>query len=178
MNIPNQQIPRPEYPRPSWRRDSWLNLNGLWSFAIDRREDFTPENINFDRTILVPFCPESSLSGIGEVDFLNTVWYRREVAVPAEMQGKRLLLHFQAVDYDTTIWIDGVKKCFHRGCFSPITIDLGTEARTAFTVMLKASSLRDRNRPRGKQSDKLENYLCCYTRTTGIWQTVWLEAVA
>ena len=170
-------VPRPEYPRPSWRRSEWLNLNGKWEFFIDRSERAPPETVVFDRFITVPFCPEARLSGIGETDFLNTVYYRRRVRLPDAWRGKRILLHFQAVDYDATVYIDGVETYFHRGCFSPFTVDLGTDCPAEFTVMLRARSLRDRNRPRGKQSELPENHHCCYTRTTGIWQTVWLEAV-
>jgi len=124
----------------------------------------------------VPFAPESTLSGIGETDFLNTVWYRKTLEIPSHWQGKRILLHFQAVDYDATVWINGQMRTTHRGCFTPFTVDLGMISGSV-TVVLQAKTLRDRNRPRGKQSDKPENYLCCYTRTSGIWQTVWMEAV-
>ncbi len=169
--------PRPEYPRPAWRRSDWLNLNGPWRFAIDRDAVFTASEVRFERTIQVPFCPESTLSGIGETDFMAAVWYQTEIEIPSAWRTRRLLLHFQAVDYDATVWIDGREVSHHRGCFTPFTVDLGIREQDRFTVTLQARTLRDRNRPRGKQSDRRENYLCCYTRTSGIWQTVWLEPV-
>ncbi|MBO4513452.1 MAG: hypothetical protein J5746_11875 [Victivallales bacterium] len=172
-----KQVPRPEYPRPSWRREEWLNLNGEWDFAIDAKAQRNEQNVDFDQKILVPFCPEAKLSGIGNTDFMEVVWYRRKVTVPKKWQGRRLLLHFQAVDYDATVWIDGELKYTHRGCFTPFTVDLGTWGKGSFTIVLRAQTLRDRNRPRGKQSEQKDNHHCCYTRTSGIWQTVWLEPV-
>lgn len=170
-------LPRPEYPRPSWVRNAWLNLNGSWLFAIDHEDRESCAAIRFSQQITVPFCPESTLSGIGHTDFMNVVWYRREVRVPAAWRGQRLLLHFQAVDYDATVWIDGAEQARHRGGFTPFTVDLGCDWPECFELTMRARTLRDRNRPRGKQSDRRENYLCCYTRTSGIWQTVWLEPV-
>lgn len=173
----SEYIPRPEYPRPSWVRDDFLNLNGTWDFAIDLYGQYTLENVPFNQKITVPFPPESTLSGIGETGFMEVVWYRKEVQIPERWQGKRILLHFQAVDYDAEIFIDGKTVCFHRGCFTPFTVDLGVDPPRQFSVTVRACTLRDRNRARGKQSDRPENYLCCYTRVSGIWQTVWMEAV-
>ncbi|MFE7856173.1 glycoside hydrolase family 2 protein [Streptomyces sp. NPDC057403] len=174
--------PRPEYPRPQFRRDAWLNLNGEWQFEIDRSDTGLERGLT-DRDladrILVPFCPESELSGIGETDFLEAVWYRRTVTVPAEWADARVLLHFGAVDHDTTVWADGREVARHRGGFTPFTADLGDVARAGeeVTVVVRARDSRHGVQARGKQATWYANSHCHYTRTTGIWQTVWLEPV-
>ncbi|MCA9892885.1 MAG: beta-galactosidase, partial [Anaerolineae bacterium] len=120
-------IPRNEYPRPQFVREKWMCLNGEWQFEIDQG-DCGLERGLLDRdltdTITVPFCPESKLSGIETHDFLNAVWYRRTVDIPEDWQGQRILLHFQAVDYDTTVWANGREVKRHRGGFTPFTCDL------------------------------------------------------
>lgn len=173
-------IPRSEYPRPSFVKEQWVNLNGPWQFAIDFGDSGQNQGWvekEFEGTIQVPFCPESELSGIGNTDFLNAVWYRKNIQIPADWSGKRVLLHFQAVDFDTTIWIDGVETYRHRGGFTPFTVDLGVTDKKNFTVVVRARDPKFR-KPFGKQSDLYETYGCRYTRTTGIWQTVWMEAVS
>ena len=173
-------VPRSEYPRPSFVKDDWINLNGSWQFAIDQGDSGEKQGWvekEFDSTITVPFCPESELSGIGNTDFLNAVWYRKIVQIPDNWLGKRILLHFQAVDFDSTVWIDGKESYRHRGGFTPFTVDLGIAEKTAYTIVLRARDPKFR-KPAGKQSDLYETYGCRYTRTTGIWQTVWLEAVS
>ncbi|MBT7166438.1 MAG: beta-galactosidase, partial [Victivallales bacterium] len=120
-------IPRSEYPRPQFVRDQWLCLNGEWQFEIDHGDSGLERGLRdreLDQRILVPFCPESELSGIEHVDFMAAVWYRREVAVPVDWQGKDVLLHFQAVDYDATVWVNGQEVARHRGGFAPISCDL------------------------------------------------------
>ena len=126
---------------------------------------------------MVPFCPESRLSGVGETDFMEAVWYRRTVSVPHEWQGSRLLLHFQAVDHDATVWVNGVEVVRHRGGWTPFTAELAPAAREPVTIVVRARDPRLGAQARGKQSDRAKNYGCRYTRTTGIWQTVWLEPV-
>ncbi|HNT37336.1 MAG TPA: beta-galactosidase, partial [bacterium] len=124
-------IPRPEYPRPQFVRSEWLCLNGEWEFEIDAGDSGLARgllNKPLKDRIVVPFCPESPLSGIGNEDFLNVVWYRRTVRIPKEWSGKDVLLHFQAVDYDTTIWVNGTEVNRHRGGFTPITCDLSRVA--------------------------------------------------
>ena len=173
-------VPRSEYPRPSFVKNDWLNLNGTWQFAIDQGDSGEERglvNKEFDQHIIVPFCPESELSGIGNTDFLNAVWYRRQVEVPAEWLGKRILLHFQAVDFDTTVWIDGAEAYRHRGGFTPFTVDLGIADKLQYTIVVRARDPKYR-KPSGKQADLYATYGCRYTRTTGIWQTVWMEAVS
>ena len=176
-------IPRPEYPRPQFVRHDWLCLNGEWQFEIDagdtglERDLLTSELAD---KITVPFCPESSLSGIGNTDFLHTVWYRREVTIPEAWAGKSILLHFQAVDYDATVWANGREVGRHRGGFTPFTCDLSRVVKAGESVLIVVRA-RDENgspQPRGKQSTRFAPHSCFYTRTTGIWQTVWLEPVA
>src|SRR5439155_20833004 len=109
---PTMSIPRPEYPRPQFTRPDWLCLNGEWQFEIDSGDSGLERSLlqrDLADAINVPFCPESELSGVHNPDFMPAVWYRRAVTIPAEWAGRRVLLHFQAVDYDTTVWIDGVE---------------------------------------------------------------------
>ncbi|WP_086693829.1 glycoside hydrolase family 2 protein [Streptomyces recifensis] len=175
-------VPRPEYPRPQFVRDAWLNLNGTWQFEIDRSDTGLERGLRerelADR-ITVPFCPESELSGIGETDFMEAVWYRRTVTVPADWANARVLLHFGAVDHDTTVWANGTEVARHRGGFTPFSADLGAIAAPGeeLTLVVRARDTRHGSQARGKQATWFANSHCHYTRTTGIWQTVWLEPV-
>ena len=130
------QLPRPEYPRPQFVREPWSCLNGEWEFEIDAADTGLErgllERALSDR-ITVPFCPESKLSGIGNQDYLNAVWYRRELQIPDDWECDAVLLHFQAVDYDATVWIDGAEVGRHRGGFTPFTIELARGAATSVT---------------------------------------------
>ncbi|WP_395142893.1 glycoside hydrolase family 2 protein [Armatimonas sp.] len=174
-------IPRPEYPRPQFVRTDWLNLNGAWQFEADYGDSGIERGVK-DRaltgTITVPFCPESKLSGLEHVDFLNAVWYRREVDIPVAWGDKTVLLHFGAVDYDTTVWADGVEVARHRGGFTPFSANLGKCAGQTVAIVVRARDKHGVPQARGKQANKFAPYACFYTRTTGIWQTVWLEPVA
>ncbi|WP_406673905.1 sugar-binding domain-containing protein [Nonomuraea sp. N2-4H] len=175
-------VPRAEYPRPQMVRPDWLNLNGPWQFEIDAGDTGLERGLrerDLAGTITVPFAPESELSGIGNTDFMPTVWYRRTVTIPAEWAGRRTLLHFGAVDHDATVWVNGVEVVRHRGGFSPFTADLSGVARPGeeATIVVRARDSRHGPQARGKQSTRYHNYECLYTRTTGIWQTVWLEPV-
>lgn len=178
----SDSTPRPEYPRPQFRRDRWLTLNGTWEFEVDRADTGLERGLrdrHLSDRILVPFAPESEASGVGDTDFLQAVWYRRELTVPADWT-ERVILHFGAVDYDTTVWIDGVEVGRHRGGFSSFSFDV-TEAVSPGipnTIVVRARDLKDEMQPRGKQATWYENSHCQYTRTTGIWQSVWLEPVA
>ncbi|MGW7255162.1 glycoside hydrolase family 2 protein [Streptomyces sp. NPDC054834] len=183
MPVPHLTAPpRPEYPRPQFVREAWLNLNGEWQFEIDRSDTGLDRGLR-DREladrIVVPFCPESELSGIGETDFLEAVWYRRTVTIPDDWTDSRVLLHFGAVDHDTTVWVDGTEVARHRGGFTPFTADLGDLAAPGreVAVVVRARDSRHGVQARGKQSTWYANSHCHYTRTTGIWQTVWLEPV-
>jgi len=173
-------VPRPEHPRPTAVRPRWLSLNGQWEFEIDQGDSGLERGVR-DRPlageITVPFAPESAASGIGNTDFLEAVWYARDVAVPAEWAGQRVLLHFGAVDHDATVWADGIEVARHRGGFSSFTADLGCRAGETVRVVVRARDSRHDVQARGKQATWYANTHCNYTRTTGIWQTVWLEAV-
>jgi beta-galactosidase/beta-glucuronidase len=175
-------LPRPEYPRPQFVRPDWLCLNGSWQFETDPGDSGLERGLcerELMSRITVPFCPESALSGIGETDFLEAVWYRREFTVPPEWAGRRALLHFQAVDHDTTVWVNGREVARHRGGFTPFTADLHgvAEPGTRAVVVVRARDTRHGPQARGKQATWYGNTGCHYTRTTGIWQSVWAEPV-
>jgi beta-galactosidase/beta-glucuronidase len=175
-------MPRPEYPRPQFTRTEWLCLNGEWEFETDVGDSGLERGLAgraLQSRITVPFCPESVLSGIGNVDFMNAVWYRRKVSLPGKWKGNRVLLHFQAVDYDATVWVNGVEVARHRGGFTPITVDLSgvAEPGTDAVIVVRARDDHRESKPRGKQEPRFGNEGCLYTRTTGIWQSVWMEPV-
>ncbi|GAA1848988.1 glycoside hydrolase family 2 protein [Microlunatus capsulatus] len=175
-------LPRPEYPRPQMVRSRWLCLNGSWEFEVDRSDSGLERGL-LERplagAITVPFAPESEASGVGDVDYLGAVWYRRTVAVPAEWGDASVLLHLGAVDHDATVWVDGTEVVRHRGGFTPVTADLTGLARGGqeVTVVVRARDPKEGPQARGKQSVRYANRDCHYTRTTGIWQTVWMEPV-
>ncbi len=179
-----QSIPRPEYPRPNLKRDLWMNLNGEWDFEFD------DENVGeiekwykdkaFSRKIVVPFCFQSKLSGIHTNDFHDYVWYKRSFSIPEEFRNKRVLLNFGAVDYYAKVWVNGEMVGDHIGGSTPFSFDITSflcEGSNTIVVRAEDSSTECRQ-PRGKQSWMKENFGCWYERTTGIWQTVWLEAVS
>ena len=181
-------IPRPEYPRPTLVRDdkSWLNLNGPWEFAFDfgnsGRERKMWEAPKYEREIVVPFVPESKLSGIEYVDFIPACWYRRTVTLPEGWCTScgRVLIHFGAVDYYTEVRVNGKLAGTHRGGYTPFAVDATeflTEGENVLSVFAEDnghSSLQ----PTGKQVYySYYNAGCHYTRCTGIWQTVWMEYV-
>ena len=173
-------IPKPEYPRPQRTRPDWLVLNGEWQFEFDPGDSGLERGVRerplADR-IVVPFAPESRASGLGNVDFLHAVWYRRAVEVPSAWAGRRVLLHFGAVDHDATVWVDGVEVARHRGGFSSFSADLGEVAGREITIVVRARDTPSEPQARGKQATWYDNTACFYTRTTGIWQSVWLEPV-
>lgn len=175
-------LPRPEYPRPQFVRRNWLCLNGIWEFEIDQGDSGLDRGI-LDRPlkdhILVPFCPESRLSGIANTDYLNAVWYRRQVPIPKAWKGQRILLHFQASDYDTFVWANGQEVGRHRGGMTPFSCDLTgiAEPGGEVTLVVRARDNARDSMPSGKQAWAYDNSGCHYTRTTGIWQTVWMEPV-
>ncbi|MCC7262355.1 MAG: beta-galactosidase [Candidatus Latescibacteria bacterium] len=178
-----KRVPRPEYPRPQMVRPEWLNLNGPWDFEIDHGLSGEARGLHqggaFTRQITVPFCPESALSGVGEKDFMASVWYRRRWVLPAGWQGKRVLLHFGAVDYDATVWVNGEKAGTHRGGYVSFSFEITALLREGENeiVVRAVDDTRSPLQPSGKQSPQFHSHGCVYTRTTGIWQTVWLEAV-
>ena len=167
------QIPRPEYPRPDFQRENWLPLNGEWDFSFD-------EPI-FDRKILVPFACETKLSGIHDTSFHNAVCYRRSFSLPEPMHDRQILLHFGAVDYTCRLWVNGQFILDHTGgqCGFSADITGALNASGENIIVLEArDDPADLEMPRGKQYWKPESESIFYTRTTGIWQSVWLEAVS
>jgi beta-glucuronidase len=175
-------VPRPEYPRPQFSRDRWLNLNGEWEFEFDHGDTGLERGLlqrHLARGITVPFAPESPLSGIGDTDFHEAVWYRKNVAIPESWGSDHVLLHFQAVDYDATVWVNGAEVGRHRGGYTSFSFDITAQigaSRTA-AITVRARDSRSAVQARGKQAIWYANSDCYYTRTTGIWQTVWLEPV-
>lgn len=177
-------IPRAEYPRPQFERADWINLNGEWTYSHDfsgsglERELY--KSTGFDGKITVPFCPESKLSGVGYTDFIQHFWYQRNITVPQNWTGKNVLLNFGAVYYKAEIYIDGVFAARHFGGTSSFSVDVTAFVKPGQThslVVYVESDVRGAQQPAGKQNLQYASYACNYTRTTGIWQTVWMEAV-
>lgn len=180
----NLNIPRPEYPLPQWERRHWTNLNGKWEFdfdfgvsALDRGLQNSGEKLPLE--INVPFCPESKLSGIAHTDFIPAICYRRKITLTEDMLSGVLFLHFGAVDYETTVFVNGEKVGTHKGGYSSFKMDITKQAKVGENTLFvyAKDDVRSGKQPRGKQSVKFHSSGCDYTRTTGIWQTVWLEAV-
>ena len=176
-------IPRNEYPRPQLVRSDWLNLNGEWEFEIDNAKsgearEFFKRN-SLEGTINVPFCPESKLSGVEHKDFMNCVWYRKEFEIPSNWKDKKILLHFGAVDYHAVVYLNGEKIGEHYGGYTPFVFDITNNVKDGvnYVTLCVYDDVRSGNQPAGKQSERYNSYGCLYTRTTGIWQTVWLECV-
>lgn len=174
----SEAVPRAEYPRPQFVRADWLNLNGAWRFSA-AGADGLPSAWQLDDTIIVPFAIEAELSGIGDTDFHRALRYQRDITVPTQWAGQRLLLNFGAADFDTTVWVDDVEVGRHRGGFTSFTFDI-TSAVTgpSFVLSVLVEDDPEAIQARGKQSRRLEGYEAFYNRTTGIWQTVWLEPVS
>ena len=173
-------MPRTDYPRPMWMRSEWFSLNGEWEFEFDfgvsGEERGMVENGSFSRTINVPFCPESSLSGIGYVDFMPAVWYRKKFNADPE-EGKRAILHFGAVDYLSKVWVNGKLCGTHAGGYCAFEYDITDKLVKGENIIVVEAidDLRSKRQSYGKQCEKYKSRACSYTRTTGIWQTVWLE---
>ena len=167
----------PEYPRPQMVRKDWKNLNGLWDYAIEPKDNPQPEN--FDGKILVPFPAESALSGVMKpVGEENRLWYKRTFEIPKKWSNRRVLLHFGAVDWDTTVWVNGTKVGTHRGGYDPFTFDITDALKDTGQQEVVLSVWDPTNtgtQPRGKQVKKPGGIW--YTAVTGIWQTAWLEPV-
>ncbi len=166
----------PEYPRPQLVRTEWTNLNGLWQLAIGKEGDEVPIGKDLPETILVPFPVESALSGV--MKRADRLWYRRTFETPAKLGSKRLLLHFGAVDWESTVWVNGRKAGAHQGGYDGFSFDITDALKPGRDQELIVRVYDPTNKsfqPRGKQVDRPEGIY--YTPTTGIWQTVWLEPV-
>jgi hypothetical protein len=171
---------RPTHPRPQLRRKDWTCLDGEWQFSIDPNACWrSPDEVAWDRTIRLPFAPETEASGVGETGFYKSCWYRRALTVPPLAAGERLHLHFGAVDYAATVWANGQMVARHEGGYTPFMADLTAHAAGgSIEVVVRAEDdPHDLAKPRGKQDWQLEPHSIWYPRTTGIWQTVWLETV-
>ena len=171
------------YPRPLLQRDNWICLDGAaWDFAIDADAAWgLPEHPTWDRKINVPFSPETTLSGIEETGLYKSVWYRREFPCPPREPSQRVILHFGAVDYAATVWVNGEVAVRHEGGYVPFSTDITDLLKDADpqTIVVRAEDdPADLAKPRGKQDWRLEPHSIWYYRTTGIWQTVWLEVVS
>ncbi|MGN7456384.1 glycoside hydrolase family 2 protein [Paenibacillus pasadenensis] len=172
-----------DYPRPQLVRSGWINLNGEWRFGFDDADE--GERLGWPRQfggrlgIQVPFTYETKASGIGQEEHHAQVWYSRAVDIPAEAEGKRALLHFQAVDYRAKLWVNGHYVGQHEGGYAAFKFDItpwlafGEEN----TLTVKVEDSLDATQPRGKQRWVQDSFECFYVQTTGIWQTVWMEFV-
>ncbi|MGI8688678.1 MAG: glycoside hydrolase family 2 protein [Thermomicrobiales bacterium] len=169
------------YPRPQLVRDAWFSLNGVWDFASERTARWHgPAEVRWDKQITIPFAPETPTSGVNDTDFHAVCWYRRTFDAPALASGGRLLLHFGAVDYAATVWVNGAIVTRHEGGYTPFSADI-TDSLIADgpqTVIVRAEDdPQDLAKPRGKQDWQREPHAIWYPRTSGIWQTVWLEPI-
>lgn len=167
-----------EYPRPQFKREAWLPLDGNWSFSFS--ETLTPKDVAWTHEITVPFPPESKLSGIHDESFHPVVWYKRSLEVPEAWDGRRLRLHFGAVDYRARVWVNGQFVALHEGGHTPFWADI-TDALNAHVneiVVCAEDDPHDLAKPRGKQDWLSEPHGIWYPRTTGIWQSVWLEPLS
>lgn len=168
--------PWPEYPRPALARDEWMNLNGLWDYAICPKDADRPEP---QGKILVPFPVESALSGVRErVNDSLALWYSRDFVLPKQWKDKRIIINFEASDWETTVWVNDKMATVHRGGYDPFWCDITNllDGRKKHTLVVRVTDPTDSGpQPRGKQVTKPGGIW--YTPTSGIWQTVWLEPV-
>src|SRR3954468_21340169 len=171
-----EQVP---HPSPQRQRAGWQSLNGKWDFHIDSEGRNNPASVAWHRSILVPFSPETEASGIGETGLHSVLWYRRYFETPA-LDDSEMLLHFEAVDYRATVWVNGQTVCSHEGGYTRFTAEITSViepgGRNEVIVRVEDDPA-DLAKPRGKQDWKLEPHSIWYPRTSGIWQTVWLEKV-
>ncbi len=176
-------VPRPEYPQPQFERAQWITLNGTWHFAFDDRDEGLAEHWNSaglkaPRDIVVPYCFESKLSGIGDTGFHAAIWYQRSFTLPSAWKGKHVLLHFGAVYYQASVWLNGQFLGSHEGGNVPFSFDTTDALKPGGnTIVVRAvNPPTDRSIARGKQYWEPQPKSIFYTRTSGIWQPVWLEA--
>lgn len=180
-------IPRPEHPKPQFMRDNWINLNGPWNFTFDfdqsgLEKGWHENPVDFNQTIIVPFCPESKLSGVELTDkLIPGIWYHREVSIPEHWTNKRIFLHFGAVDYDCRAWINGELAGRHYGGGVSFEFEITPYLKKGANsiVVCAFDDVKSGMQPLGKQTPYVydpNKWSTHYMRTTGIWQTVWLEA--
>ena len=179
-----EKIYRTEHPEPQFERSTWRNLNGVWQFETDNGRSGVArglfrDDVTLSGSINVPFCPESRLSGIGNTDFLYGVVYKRTFPLNSAECSGRVLLHFGAVDHVCKAYVGETLVGTHKGGYTSFVFDITKavhEGENTLTVFAEDDT-RDPMIPSGKQCDQYRSYGCLYTRTTGIWQTVWLEFV-
>jgi hypothetical protein len=178
---PPSESPDPlGYPRPQLRRTDWISLNGVWDFAIDLEAEWSLSEVRWERTITVPFAPETAASGVADTGLYKAVWYRLRFRAPRLSDDERLILHFEAVDYQAQVWVDGTLAAEHEGGYTPFSVDITDVLRgqDEHQIIVRAhDDPADLEKPRGKQDWQLDPHAIWYPRTTGIWQTVWLERV-
>ncbi len=170
------------YPRPQLRRLEWSSLNGWWDFELDVEAELTqPSQVPWSRQILVPFSPETERSGVRDTGLYRACWYRRRFHAAELPAGMRLILHFGAVDYHATVWLNGTRLGDHEGGYAPFSFDITEHLEAALPeqeiVLRVEDDPTDLEKPRGKQDWQLNPHSIWYPRTTGIWQSVWLERV-
>ena len=176
------EVPRPEHQRPDAFRPNWATLNGEWQFEIDEKGDGEARGLvsgkDLAGKIQVPFCPESKLSGVGHYGLMKHTWFRRSFELPAAMTGKRVRLHFGAIDYQAWVWVNGQAVGSHIGGDVAFAFDISRFLKPGANelVVHAFDDTPSGNQPTGKQTHTVSEG-CVYTRTTGIWQPVWLEAV-
>lgn len=167
-----------EYPRPQFERDQWKNLNGLWDYAILKTNEIKPKK--YQGKILVPFSFESPLSGVGKnIDPEDKMWYRKNFELPKNWSGKDVVIHFEAVDYTCTVWVNDVIVETHKGGFDRFSFNITPYLKTngqQKIVLAVEDATNFSSQPRGKQQINASGIY--YTPVSGIWQTVWLEAVS
>ncbi len=181
----NINIPRPEHPNPQWERKKWVNLNGEWLFEIDHGASGEQRGLQNADTlsdrIIVPFCPESKLSGVEYTDFMLRVWYKKTITVSeSDLDGNRIIFHIGAADFETKVWVNGVLAGLpHYGGYTSFEYDITKLLKVGDNLITIScyDDTRSPMKPRGKQSEEFVSRGCDYTRNTGIWQTVWYEIV-
>jgi Glycosyl hydrolases family 2, sugar binding domain/Glycosyl hydrolases family 2/Glycosyl hydrolases family 2, TIM barrel domain len=176
-SLVDPQAPHPDYPRPQLVRSEWLNLNGVWEYEPGTSADQAPPfGKSLAGAILVPYPVESALSGV--MEHHDRLWYRRSLTIPAAWRGKRIMLHFGAVDYESEVFVNGQRVGLHRGGYDPFSYDITQFLKGGDNhelIMRVFDPTEAGGQPRGKQNTRPRGIT--YTPTTGIWQTVWLEPV-
>lgn len=169
---------RLDYPNPQKIRTNWLDLNGEWDFFLDKKNESALKEplplSTFDQQIVVPYSYTFKKSGLAIDDYYPVVWYHRKFRLNKQ-SGKHYLLHFEAVDYQCDIWLNNSLVCHHQGGHTPFQVDVTNWVEKDNDLTVKVVDYNDPTQPIGKQSWHDDNFLCWYTRTIGIWQSVWLE---